>query len=68
MTTADPLLPAPPEDDFEVSALDDLSHLPPDVRAAIEGAEARSANGTAETVPHSEVERFLAEQRRRHGG
>ncbi len=70
MATAHPLYDAPlePADDLEVFPLDDLSVLPPEVRAAVEAAEARIANGTAHIVPHSEIQRIVEEQRRRHGG
>jgi len=60
----------PPADDLEVFPMDDayLTTLAPEVRSAIERAEARIANGTAQLVPHAEVDRRLEEQRRQKAG
>ncbi len=62
MTAAHPLLP---EDDLDVSPMDDayLATLPPDVRAAIEAAEVRTADEIAQLVPHAVVLAGIAQQR-----
>lgn len=68
MNAAHPL-PPPPEDDLDVFPMDDayLAQLPPEVRSAIESAEARFAQGTAQLVPHEEVERALDRRNPRAG-
>jgi len=64
MTAAHPL-PLPDGDDLDVRPLD-LSECAPEERAAIEAALERVAGGTVRVVPHADVERALAEQRRQY--
>jgi hypothetical protein len=64
MVAAHPL-PFLDDDDLDVRPLD-LSECAPEERAAIEAALERIACGTAQVVPHADVQRDLAEQRRRH--
>ncbi len=62
MATANPLPPsAAPWSD---GPLDDLSHLSPDVRATIEAAERRVADGTARLIPLEDVPATLDALRR----
>jgi hypothetical protein len=66
MTAAHPLPPAHAADDLEVFPMDDayMATLPADVRAAMEAAEERIANGTARIVWEEDVPATLAEIRR----
>ncbi len=53
-------------DDFEDFGPIDaafLEQLPPDIRAAIEDAEARHASGTTQLVAHSDIETLVERQR-----
>jgi hypothetical protein len=66
MATAFPL--SLPDDDLDVAPLGSLAHLPPEIRAAIEGAEQRLAAGTAQLVAHADVPRALEEIRQTRRG
>ena len=62
MTAAHPLSL---DDDLDVFPLDDLSALPPEVRAAVERAEEEGASGRV--VSHATIEEGLREMQRRDG-
>jgi hypothetical protein len=49
------------DDGLDVARLDDLSHLRPEVRAAIELAEENIRTGKARLVPRAEMEAALGE-------
>lgn len=53
------------DDDLDVLPLDDLSRLPPEIRAAIERAEEEGASGRV--VSHARIEEGLREIQRRDG-
>lgn len=62
MATANPPLAA----DFEdFGPIDDayLEQCPPEERVMIEAARARAADGTSQTVPHSEILAHIEQQR-----
>jgi hypothetical protein len=52
------------DDDLDVFPLDDLSGLPPEVRAAVERAEKEGASG--HVVSHARIEEGLRERERRN--
>ncbi len=58
-------IPLPLTEDVAFFAADDayVAGLPPEVRAAIEGAEARAATGNAQRIPHADVLHAIEEQR-----
>jgi hypothetical protein len=65
MAAANPLPPLL-DDDLDVFSLDDLSHLSPELCAAIEAAELEGRAGRV--VPQAKIHAGIEEMRRQQGG